>query len=226
MMKKIGLVVAIEMNAVLQKYGEPKEKLSLSGYKINIYKTKTYTLYAIASGAGEIAAAISTQFLIDHFNVDIILNFGVVGALSERLKLAELCVVKSVIHYDFTTVGWINLETGHYPQFKEPYISTDEELRKLALSVCPNLVEAKCASADKFIDDSKEKAALNEKYGADICEMEAAGIVITAERNNVPCLLIKAISDSLVGGGKEFMRELVRVSNICFEAVDQIINTF
>ena len=33
------------------------------------------------------------------------------------------------------------------------------------------------------------------------CEMEAAGIVLTSNRNRVPCLLIKIVSDSVSGGG-------------------------
>ena len=36
-----------------------------------------------------------------------------------------------------------------------------------------------CASGDKFIADSEQKIKVHEMFDADICEMEAAGIVLT-----------------------------------------------
>lgn len=221
--KKIGVVVAIELDAVLSKYGTPTEQNIYPGYTVMTYENDSFTMYVTQSGAGEIAAAAAAQFLISVYGVDMILNFGVVGSLSHEISLAEACVVDTVIHYDFTTDGWLNLSPGQYLGYDSPYISTSKELTDEALRVFPGLKKVVCASADKFVDDPAAKSALREKYGADICEMEAAGIVLTCNRNNIPCLLIKAVSDSLVGGGKEFLTELNRVSIECFDAADKII---
>ena len=221
--KKIGVVVAVEVDAVLSKYGEPKETVKKNGYTVRTYENKDFVMHVLDSGAGEIAAAAGTQFLISEFGVDMILNFGVVGALTEEMKTAELCVVDKVIHYDLDTTGWLNLPRGQYPDMPSNYVPTDRELLERALAVNPSLRKVVCASADKFVDAAEKKAELNSLYGADICEMEAAGVVLTCTRNGVPCLLIKAISDSLTGGGAEFMTELRRVSAICFDVVDKII---
>ena len=104
-------------------------------------------------------------------------------------------------------------------------VMTDAELLNKAIEVCPSLMKVTCASADKFVDAAEDKLRLHELYGGDICEMEAAGVVLTCARNKVPCLLIKAVSDSLVGGGKEFLTELNRVSVICFDVVDKIVQS-
>lgn len=221
--KKIGVIVAIELDAVLSKYGTPAEAKEYPGYTVMTYVNDSFTMYVTQSGAGEIAAAAATQFLISVYGVDMILNFGVVGALTEEMSLAEACVVDKVIHYDFITDGWLNLKPGQYLGYDSPFISTSTELVDEALRVFPGLKKVVCASADKFVDDPAAKAALSEKYGADICEMEAAGVVLTCHRNNVPCLLIKAVSDGLTGGAKEFMTELNRVSLECFDAADKII---
>ena len=221
---KIGVVVAIEIDAVCAKYGEPDEICAGRGSTVRLYREKDFDMYVVDSGAGEIAAAAGTQMLIDRYGVDMILNFGVVGAVTEDMRTAELCVVDSIIHYDFDTTGWLNLARGQYPGRDSAYIRTDRALLERAEAINPTIRRAVCASADKFVDRAEDKTVLREKYGADICEMEAAGIALTCERNGVPCLLIKAISDCLTGGGAEFMTELARVSKICFEVVDELIH--
>lgn len=220
---RVGTVVAIEVDAVLSRYGEPQEKQIYPGFTIMIYDCEKYTMYVADSGAGEISAASAAQFLITKYGVDMILNFGVVGALSDKMKTADLCVVSSVIHYDFDSTGWLDLARGQYPGCDSAYVETDRALRECAMRIKPDLVPVVCASADKFVSPEETKRALRESYGADICEMEAAGIVYTCRRNGVPCLLIKAVSDSLTGGGREFMTELSRVSGICFDVTDRVI---
>lgn len=67
------------------------------------YDNEDYIMYVVDSGAGEISAARATQFLITKYGVDMILNFGVVGALTDEMKTADMCVIESVIHYDYDT---------------------------------------------------------------------------------------------------------------------------
>ena len=132
-MKRIGVVVAVEINSVLRKYGLPQEEVFENGFKVNIYKNDAFCMYVIDAGAGEISSAISTQYLITKYNCEIIVNFGVVGALTAESKVAELCIVEKVIHYDFDTTGWLNLKTGQYPNHNSEYMNTDE----LLFEKCP-----------------------------------------------------------------------------------------
>ena len=223
MKKRIGIVVAIELDAVLARYGSECLIKESHGHTVREYENENCVILVTDSGAGEISAASAAQFLISECAVDIIVNFGVVGGLTEKMSTAELCVVEKVIHYDYDTTGWLNLGRGRYPGHDSAYVYTSHDLIETALSVRPDLMKVTCASADKFVDDERSKKELHEKYGADICEMEAAGIVLTCEKCGVPCLLVKSVSDSLTGGGKEFMKELSRVSSLCFDVVDGII---
>ena len=221
--KKIGMLVAIEMDAVLSRYGEPGETLEFPGYTVLTYTNDSYTLYVLSAGAGEIAAAAGTQFLISVFGVDMILNFGVVGGLTPEMATAKTCLVESVVHYDLDTKAWLGLDDGHYPEYDSAFVPTSPELLSRALELEPGMKKVICASADKFVDDPAKKAELHEKFGAQICDMEAAGVVLSCNRNKVPCLLIKAVSDGLIGGANEFLVELGRVSAICLELADRII---
>ena len=60
-MKKIGMIVAVEMDAVLQLYGAPKGKEKRGGFTVYTYENTDYALYVLNSGAGELGAAAATQ---------------------------------------------------------------------------------------------------------------------------------------------------------------------
>ena len=134
-MKSIGLLVAVDMGAVLARWGEPKETLHTGGFEVLRYENESYTLCAVNAGAGELAAAAATQLLISEFHVDLVVNFGVVGALTQELAMAHTCVVESVVHYDFDVSEWQGIEAGRYMQYPTPRIPTT-----------PALVDKACAA--------------------------------------------------------------------------------
>lgn len=222
-MKNIGMVVAVEMDAVLSRYGAPSEKRRVAGFEVYTYTGADYIIYALNSGAGEIAAAAATQLLISVFHADLILNFGVVGGLTEEMAKARTCVVESVVHYDFDTseAGWA--EPARYLDYPTAYIPASAALVERALSIEPRLKKVICASADKFVGKAERKRELHALYGAEICEMEAAGIVLTCNRSGVPCLLVKTVSDGIEGGAEEFNAELQRSAALCLAVADKII---
>ena len=225
-MKKIGMIVAVEMDAVLSRYGAPAGRELRSGFTVYTYENVSYTLYVVNSGAGEIAAAAATELLIAGYGTDMIVNFGVVGGLTEAMTMARTVVVERVVHTDFDTSDWDGCEVGRYLCYPSRYVPATPELVQKAMEIAPELVPVTCASADKFVAGAEKKRALHEAFAADICEMEAAGIVLTANRCGVPCLLIKAVSDGITGGAEEFEREVLRSSDICLEVADRIIRSF
>lgn len=222
-MKTIGLLVAVEMDAVLSRYGTPQSMLETDGFEVYCYEGESYSICAVNAGAGELAAAAATQLLISAFHVDLVVNFGVVGGLTPEMAMARTVVVDSVVHYDFDVSDWQDVEPGRYLQYPAPAVPTTPELVEKALAVAPELQRVRCASADKFVGDGAKKRALHERWGADICEMEAAGIVLTCHRAGAPCLLIQTVSDGIEGGAEEFNRELERSAGLCLAVADRII---
>ncbi len=222
-MKKIGMIIAVEFEPFKEAYGEPEEIINDRGFEVSIYKKDKYTLYVISSGEGEVPAAMCTQYLIDKYDVEMILNYGVVGGLSNKLGHALTCIVKEVVDYRFDTSAIDHVEIGRHPKLPLA-IPTDENLRKKALEVVP-LLEVRCASGDKFVDDPKEKEAINKQFGCDICEMEAAGILLTSRRNNVPALFIKVIADTLFGGANEYSDKSKTAAKECVSILEHIMET-
>ena len=222
-MKKIGMLVAVEMDAVLRRYGTAKKVEKRHGFEMHQYDMGAYELYVLRSGAGEIAAAAAAELLIDRYEVEMIVNFGVVGGLTAEMAQTKTCVVEKVVHYDFDTVEYDHCLLGQYMGYPDEYLRPAPELIDKAVSLCPELKRVTCASADKFVAGEEAKSALHARWGADICEMEAAAIVLTCDRAEIPCLLIKTVSDGLTQGGEDFGTALGHTSALCLEVADKII---
>ena len=223
--KRIGMIVAVEIAAVMKKYADRLEDYPARGFEVKRLISEEYELYIVNSGAGEIASASAAQFLISEIGVDLIVNFGVVGGLTPEMTVAKLAIVTDVVHYDYDVSEYIGYRKAQYANYPSVYIPATRSLVDAALAIEPGLKPVICASGDKFIGNPDRKWALHEEYNADICEMEAAGIVLTANRSGVPCLLIKAVSDSMGGGAEEFAAEFERCASICLDTVDKIIRT-
>ena len=76
-MKKIGMLVAVELDAVLQKFGTLLEPIHMEGFDVYEYQMEDAHIYVLPSGAGEIPAAAGTQLLISVFQVDVIIKYAV-----------------------------------------------------------------------------------------------------------------------------------------------------
>ena len=83
-MKKIGMVVAVEIQSVVRKQADKLKREDIRGAKVYSVTFDDKILYITQSGAGEIRAAACTHLLISLFDVDLIVNYGVVGALTEN----------------------------------------------------------------------------------------------------------------------------------------------
>lgn len=222
---KIGLVIATidEFKTLFDNLEYKYEFIDNGNFKVYKYKINNHDVYVMNSGIGEISAAISTQFLIDNFEIEFVINYGVVGGLNNNLELRKCVIVKDVIHYDFDVSKIDKVPVGYYESFKTQYLNLNYDLLK-SYSLGINLPLVRCASGDKFIINSKIKEELFKKYNADICDMELAGICLTCLLNNVKIISIKAISDTIYGGAEDYLKFAKEASEEAFDIVRLLLN--
>jgi S-ribosylhomocysteine lyase len=152
-------------------------------------------VFAIESGIGELAAASATEALVwfarsQGAPLTRVINAGVCGALVPgKFALGEPLVVEKVVHYEFDLSPIEALMPGQYPGEPSALLPLD------VAGLLPDFQRATLASGDKFCSDPALAAQLVRDYGADICEMEAAGVTRTARLHSLPVTLIKTISD-------------------------------
>ncbi|MBR2322566.1 MAG: 5'-methylthioadenosine/S-adenosylhomocysteine nucleosidase [Clostridia bacterium] len=224
--KTIGMVVAMdkEIKPFLASVGECVLSEKKGQFEVFGYKLKDKEIYLVKSGIGEIFASSATQLLISEYKVELILNFGVCGSLGS-VSVLETVIVKGVVHYDFDLSAIDDVKVGEYPGYNSPIISAENEYLPLIKKVMGNVSEVVCASADKFVADKSVKNYLNSTFGAEVCDMECAGVLLTAKGANIPCIIIKAVSDG-EGGAEEFNSLVHKASTAYVSAVNEIIKEF
>lgn len=220
-MKRIGLVVADEKQAIME-YFKNWHLIKLTWNKFEVYWANQgiINLYILFCGSGEVQAASGTQYLIDNFSVDQIINCGVVGGINPDFKTGDVVLVSDIIpyQYDLSSLGY---EKATLPKNIEQYLYTNSE-RLCELMEKVDLPLASCASGDKFLLHS-DKKQLWENYEADICDMESYGIAYTCNLNKIPFVMIKAVSDDFNDGGEEYRETLYEASLKCLKYLERVI---
>ena len=220
---KIGIIIAIEreLKSFLESGVEIKEE-NLRGRVI--YHTEMYghQISALRSGYGEIDAAAATQLLITHSGCDLVINFGVAGAIVPGLKVDDLFLVEKVCHYDYDVSPIDPVKKHQYEEYEDEFIRLDPDLQKLVLEKLPSVRTVTVASGDRFVEleeDKKELASL----GCQICDMEIAAIARICLQNEARCLSIKCISDTYEGDGGDFNTNVIRSAEKAFNMLREVL---
>ena len=94
---KIGIIIAIEseLKAFLESGAELEEE-QVCGKTIYRTNMSGHEVYATMTGYGLIDAAAATQLLITHTGCEVVINFGVAGAIIRELKVEDIFLGKKV----------------------------------------------------------------------------------------------------------------------------------
>ena len=218
---KIGIITAMagETTPLYQKMGNATGEINVAGVTISKFDIDSNEIFLVRSGVGEIRAAMTFQLLVDRFDVDVVLNFGFVGSLDNRFDIGDIVLAEKIVHYQFDTSAIDNVPAGQYDGNDSIYFTADKALiEKVQNELSYNLPEVIVASGDKFVASKEDKEYLR-TLGAQICEMECAGLVIASQRNNVPLLSMKVISDKADESADISFAEVVRKGLTRYEQI-------
>lgn len=210
---RIGIVTAMaeETFPILDRLGNIVAQSTISGVRVCKAQLGAHTVYLATGGVGEIRAAMTMQMLKDLFDIDVALNFGFVGALDPSLKQGELLLARRVCHYQFDSSAIDGTIPGQYDGKKDRYFYLDGALiDRVLLATRRPLKQVSVASGDVFIANAEMKRRLREDFECDICEMELAALALVCERNRIPLLSLKVVSDSADENSPISFPEVVR----------------
>ena len=157
------------------------------------------------SGIGKVFAAICAEAMILEYKVDVIINTGVAGTLTDRLGIGDIAVAKNVVQHDMDTSP-LGDPKGLISGINIIYIKADEAvsegLSRAARALDINTVVGTVASGDQFIASSEKKKEITDSFNAVACEMEGAAIGHVCFVNKKPFAVLRAISDSADGSAE------------------------
>lgn len=154
----------------------------------------------VCSGIGKVNAGICAQLLIDLFGVNQIINTGIAGSLDAAIDIGDIVLSTDALQHDVDARAF-GYEQGVIPRMKTSVFPADAELIARAKAACEtvnpdiHVFTGRIVSGDQFIADKSKKEELLKLFSPMCTEMEGAAIAQTAYLNEIPYLIIRAISD-------------------------------
>jgi adenosylhomocysteine nucleosidase len=138
-------------------------------------------------GWGKIAAAASAQYVIDRWQPYLVINLGTCGGLEDKTRVGEILLVDKTLVYDI------------YERMGDPAQAIAQYTTQIDLSYLsepfPQVVRRSLlVSADQDIDPDLVHKLVDD-FGAVAADWESGAIAWTAHMNEVPCLILRAVSD-------------------------------
>lgn len=180
----------------------------------NIGKNK---IILAKSGVGKVNAALNTQYIIDNYNPDYVINTGVAGGVAKDLNVGDIVIAERLVHHDFdaTALGYARGYICNGIQSDKPtYFYSDKDLVQDFYNASKLLDKnigvhiGTIATGDMFVSSSQKKDELRELFDTTAVEMEGVAIAQTATRNNIPFVVMRAISDLADGSAPKSLQEV------------------
>jgi adenosylhomocysteine nucleosidase len=184
----------------------------------------------VESGVGMTNAAMTTQLLIDKYSPEKILFTGICGAIDSANHIGDVVIPQKWVTHDygiynkdgFSPESLVVVFSGESKPKYAMFFPVDKNLLKIAeasaekvkdrfKSIGERIPQVRIggigASGNSFIDQKEKRGWLQEKFNAQIVDMESAGVVQVANINGVPILVIRSCSDLAGGSGSSTAQE-------------------
>ncbi|MGR6088052.1 MAG: 5'-methylthioadenosine/adenosylhomocysteine nucleosidase [Arcticibacter sp.] len=180
------------------------------------------------SGVGKVYAAMTTQWLIQHFNPSAVLFTGVAGALNPFFDVGDIVLARDCVQYDMDARG-LGFPIGTIPYTKLRFFDCDAALLQLAQATSTDhkLHVGRILTGDRFVthDQNGHLEELKQELGGDAVEMEGAAVAQVCTIHKTHFLIIRTISDKANADSPiDFPRFLPTVAQNSFAVVKHILS--
>ena len=162
------------------KSNEECESFPFGEYFKTVINNKEVIVYRC--NVRKVASAASTQYMIDHFNLEKIIVAGTCAGVDTKCNQFDIIIPNLAVQYDCTV-----RETE--PLIKEKF-NVNIDLSKLNVEYMTGTI----GTADKPLVMWNDYLILKEN-NITVVDTEAAGIAYVCKMNNVDILILKGISD-------------------------------
>lgn len=229
---KIGIIGAMDQEIKILKEQlsdirswERADALFLSG------SMGQHEVIVVRSGIGKVLSSITTTVLIHQYGVNMIINTGSAGGIGKGLAVGDVVIADKLAYFDVDVTGF-GYAVGQLPGMPLYYEASDYlklEMKKAAERANLSVKYGLIVTGDSFVNaTSKVEEILSAFPDALACEMEGAAIAQTAAQFNIPCLVVRAISDTADNEATQTFDEFIEIAGeksaqMVIEFVKQLI---
>ena len=199
----------------------------------------------VKCGVGKVNAGNCAQILISVFGVTHIINTGVAGSLDASIDIGDIVVSTDAVQYDFDLDIVVSTDAvqhdfdltplGYAPgalyEIGSPSLPADVSMRERAVNAvrqCApevHVFEGRVCTGDQFIASAEQKDAIIAVFGGLCCEMEGGAIAQICCQNEVPFVIIRAISDKADGSAEMDYTEFEHAAAVRCAAITRYMIT-
>lgn len=196
---KLGIIGAMEQEVeTLLGLLENKTSQVRAGSTFHEGRLEGLEVVVVQCGIGTVNAALCVQILCDCYSVTHVVNTGIAGSLNAELDIGDLVISRDAMYHDFDCHVF-GYPVGKVPGMPETF-PADPVLTELAFAAAETVNPGhtkmgRVASGDQFVSEKSMKNHIIDVTGGLCTEMEGAAIAHAAYRNEVPFVIIRAISD-------------------------------
>ncbi len=221
-MKTIGIIAAMESELhTLEQMLQNRAVETLAGMPYYTGTIQDCPVVLCNCGVGKVNAALHTQILLDRYAPDVLIQSGVAGSLQPQVGCLDVVVGESLVYHDMQP--WV-LE--NFEPLQSVYLS-DPKLVKIASDAAAGCHVGRIATGDQFVSDGALRRDIAQRTKALCVEMEGCAVAHTALLNDVPFVVLRAISDMADGTAEQSFAEFekqaaVRAVEILLRMLPQI----
>jgi adenosylhomocysteine nucleosidase len=168
-------------------------------------------------GWGKISAAASTQYVLDRWKPNLLVNLGTCGGFDGLVDRGEVLLVEKTLIYDLIEqMGDAQSAIDHY--------TTTLDLAWLIGEAPISVRRSLLVSGDRDLLAS-EIDYLNGRFGAIAGDWESGAIAWTASRNKTPVIILRAVTDLVSSQGGEAYGSLEFFDQAAGEAMNQLLKS-
>ena len=174
-----------EWEAVKRAYPAAQVERSPYGEYFKTYLGEYPALF-FHGGWGKVAAAGSTQYVIDHFKPEYLINVGTCGGVEGRIHRFDVVAVERAVIYDIhETMGDSDDAIVHY--------TTDLNVPP---ELPPSIIRTTMYSADRDLTSAYLRE-LEKRYRPRVVDWESGAIAWVAKQNRIPLLILRGVTDMI-----------------------------
>lgn len=197
---KIGIIAAMEqeLQVLVEKLEEKTSQQVLS----NTYysgKIAGHDLVLVQSGVGKVMSAMTVAILVDHFQVDALINTGSAGAVAEGLQIGDIVVADQLVYHDvdLTAFGYDYGQMSMQPLYFNCDTDFVETFKAVLAEENNSSHIGLIATGDSFIAGQDKINHIKTAFPKVLAvEMEGAAIAQAAHAVGKPVLVVRAMSDT------------------------------
>jgi adenosylhomocysteine nucleosidase len=183
------------------------------------------------TGIGKVNAAMTTAFVLAYFKPEQVLFTGIAGGTNPDLQPGDIVIARQTAHHDYGYITFQQQKTNQTrnaitKDLNPTYFPADSVMMRAALEAAktvpfesipstsrpPSIVVGTVVTGDVFVSSDEKVASLWSEFKADATEMEGAAVAQVCYQQQVPCLVIRSLSDKANSNARQDMLTFFKIA--------------